>query len=370
MKELIFYNTNVVTHASNANLPGVSEFKKFFGIYPQSSVFIDRSETITIPVKVRSLYPIPKLRALTNTYEDICNERALELLSRARTMDVPIYVAWSGGIDSTLILVTLLTHASDADKKRITVLLSEESIAEYPAFYQEHIRGSLACESMSLFPYLLGTRALIIGGENNDQVFGSDVISKLINHQGPAIIHERYRREIFFSFFNSTLANEAATGFCLDVIERVAASAPVSLMTHFDYLWWLNFAVKWQFVATRMLPYVAPSNVANVREGYLGVLFDQFYNTEKFQLWSMNNMDLKIKDSWSTYKWPAKDVIYKFTRDEDYRQNKQKRGSLGAMLQQQRSYNFIDSSFNFYRTLDSSEYFEPNNDFLPARHQA
>ncbi len=138
----------------------------------------------------------------------------------------------------------------------------------------------------------------------------------------------------------------------------------MTLKTNFDHLWWLSFAVKWQFVATRMLAYTAKRNVTGIASGYLDNRFDQFFNTVDFQLWSMNNMDLKIKDVWSTYKWPAKDFIFEFTHDDDYRKNKQKRGSLATVLQSQHSYNFIDDTFRCYDTLDASAWYEPKNDFV------
>lgn len=342
----------------------MKEFAKFFNIYPKSSVFIDRSNTVQTPVRVKSLFPIPTLRPLRATYEDICNARAVELLARAEQYDVSLNVAWSGGIDSTLILISLLKNATPAQKKRIVVLLTLDSIAENPRFYAEHIRGKLPCNSMTVFTYLLGTDQMLIGGENNDQVFGSDVIAKLINRFGPDIIHQPYRRDTFFTFFNEMLNDAKVTNFCVDLIERIASRANVALHTHYDYLWWLNFTVKWQFVVFRMLPYTAPRNAHNITEDYLENRFNQFYNTPDFQLWSMNNMDKKIKDTWSTYKWPAKDIIYDYTKDEEYWKFKQKRGSLGAVLQNQRSYNFIGSDFKLHHELDVNEYYEPNNDFV------
>lgn len=365
MSEFIYYNTGVVTHADNDDLPGIKKFRKFFSIYPQSSVFIDRTGTVKIPVKTASIYPIPVLRPFKKSYAELCIERAHELLARADTLNLPIYVSWSGGIDSTTLLVALLQVATDAQRARITVLLTEDSIAEYPAFFADHIRGKLTCDSASLFPYLLGTNNLLIVGENNDQVFGSDVIGRLLVSQGPASIHKPYSRDVFHKFFAPLLGNDAeSTTFCLDLFERLAAAAPVQLNTNFEYLWWLNFNVKWQFVATRMIPYVTKRNTAGARADFLGTRFDQFFNTEDFQLWSMTNPDKKIKDAWNTYKWPAKDFIYEYTKDADYRDNKQKRGSLGAVLQQQPSFNFVDRNFTYFRTLDAAEWYNPKNDFV------
>ena len=70
----------------------------------------------------------------------------------------------------------------------------------------------------------------------------------------------------------------------------------------------------------RMLAYTSERTVANITADYITTNYFHFYGTEDFQLWSMNNMDKKIKDTWNTYKWVCKDIIYDYTRDADYRQ--------------------------------------------------
>ena len=70
-----------------------------------------------------------------------------------------------------------------------------------------------------------------------------------------------------------------------------------------------------------------------------------FFQTDDFQRWSIANPDLKIRDSLESYKWPAKEFIYKFTKDADYRDHKIKVGSLrvriGSMLGIDNRYNII-----------------------------
>jgi hypothetical protein len=357
------YNTNVVTDPAHDHLPGIARFREFFKIYPRNSVFFDRSGAIRTPVRMRSLFPIPQLRPLHATFEELCNARAVEMLRRAEELDVQLYVFWSGGIDSTLVLVSLFKNATTAEKKRIVVLLTEESIAENPSFYANHLRGKIQCDSATLFPYLLGTEHMVTGGEHNDQLFGTDMCAVLMTRYGPDIIHRTFNRDIMLDFYtNATGSNESAR-FCLSIVERIAAQAPVTLQTHYEYLWWINFAVKWQNVFMRKLMYTSPRNAERLREDYVFKRYDQFFNTEDFQLWSMNNMDKKIKDTWHTYKWVCKDIIFEYTGDREYWLNKDKRGSLSFLVQRQRSYNFLDDAYVLHHSLDPQEWYEPNNDF-------
>lgn len=361
---LLYYNPNIAAHKNNHHFPGVARFSQFFKLYNPRVIFIDRTNTISIPFHVKSLFPIPEFRLMSKTFEEICNERACELLSRADKLGVTLYVFYSGGIDSTLLLISLLKNATIAQKANIIVLLSEESITENPNFYRDHIHGKLRVGSINTFPYLLGRKCMFVGGEHNDQLFGSDMMGELILEFGPSIIHQPYNRDNFFKFFNKRLNDNKGANFYLDMFERLKDVAPIDIVTSHDYLWWINFSLKWQTVFMRILCRVAPRNVSNIDLTYISTNYNHFYGTEDFQLWSMNNPDKKIKGTWNTYKWVCKDIIYEYTKDADYRDNKIKRGSLYSVLVQQNSYNFIDESMKFWDEMNPQDYYNSNNDFV------
>jgi hypothetical protein len=91
-----------------------------------------------------------------------------------------------------------------------------------------------------------------------------------------------------------------------------------------------------------------------------------FYGTPEFQMWSMTNPDKKLFSTWSTYKWEAKRVICEFNKDEDYRDNKVKMGSLYKLFIQKKSAEAIDSNLNFIHEdeLNPIDFYNPNNSFV------
>ncbi|MBP6889317.1 MAG: hypothetical protein KBC83_02320 [Candidatus Moranbacteria bacterium] len=359
----LYYNPNILI-GQCTHLPGIDRFSQFFKIYNPSVVPIDRTNTITLPFYTKSLFPIPALKPIKKTFEEICNERARELLVRADTLGVSLNVFYSGGIDSTLLLISLLKNATLKQKENLIVLLSEESIRENLNFYRDHIRGKLRVDSVNAFPYFLGTDRMFVGGEHNDQLFGSDMMGKLILRFGPSVIQQPYSQDMFKTFFTEILKEKKGAFFYIELFERLKSSSPIEIRTNQDYLWWINFSLKWQAVFMRMICRVTPRNVNRIDLSYMMTYCNQFYNTEDFQLWSMNNPDKKIKDQWNTYKWVCKDIIFDYTKDADYRDNKIKRGSLYSVFLQQDTYNFIDESMKFYRDLDVSEYCNVDNDFI------
>ena len=366
-KKLIYYSPHAVAAAHSASnpLPGIDKFIKFFKFYNDAnSAIFDRSSTFRTPVRMKNLFPIPIMRPFKKSLEEVCNDRARQLLEASEAMSVSLNVMWSGGIDSTLVLVSLLKNATVSQKKRIVVLLTEDSIAENPKFYATHLRGCVKIESSDTLPYILGSSNLLVGGEGNDQIFGSGAPhKKLVEDYPPGTIRKPYSRDLFFELYSRMVQDTQLVNFFLDIHDRLRAAAPIELSTNGDVAWWEKFCTKWQAVYTRKLTCVAPRNVSLMTHEWITNYYRQFYMTEEFQLWSMNNLDKRIKDSWKSYKWLCKDIIYDFTKDAEYRDNKTKWGSLGNVFRQRQTYSFIDESLQFYTSLDPEEYFEPENNF-------
>lgn len=361
---LIHYAPRIVVAQENHDLPGIERFSKYFKIYGHGVVPNDRTGTITFPVNTKTLFPMPAFRSISKTFEEICNERARELLEKAEQIGGTLYVFWSGGIDSTLAVVSFLKQATPEQKANMMILLSEESIVENPLFYANHIRGKLHTDSSGAFPLLLGGRHLIVNGEHNDQLFGSDIVAKFIAMFGSSAMHKPYSREMIGAFYDSFLDDKHTTSFYMDMFERLKAASPVSIDTNYLFFWWINFSLKWQTVSLRTLTFASRHTVKAITPEYAMTHYAPFFRTDDFQLWSMNHLDKKIKDEWRSYKWVCKDIIFDYTKDAEYRDNKIKRGSLHFLVVQQKVWPFIDEQFNFAETKNRSEYYEPKNDFV------
>ena len=348
---------------SNRHLAGMEKFAEFPKLYTAPMAFIDRTGTVKTPLRTKSLFPMPQMRTFTKTYEEVCNERAVYLHTHAKKLGVPLYIMWSGGIDSTLALVSLLKNATAEQKKNMTVLLNEHSIAENPRFYHEHIQGKLRRDSSTFYFNLFGAEAVITSGELNDQVFGAESGRAFMQRFGANVIHQPYDRGIYLTLFTERMGPTMAP-FYVDLYERFKDSAPIDIVTNNDVNWWFGFAIGWQSDVLRPLSFIAERNTKKITWDYLTKCYLPFCNTEDFQLWSMNNLDKRIKDTWNTYKWPAKDVIYGYTEDTGYRDTKTKKASLQTVHKNQKKFHLIDSALNFSYDDDLSPYHEPDNDFL------
>ena len=315
---------------------------------------IDRSGTLETPGLKLVGPPIPDATGFNKTLEDCMLEEAQRLWDTNRQLKV----YWSGGIDSTGVLVALIRTAKGDDLDRLTVcytdtktnnntvegyfLLSrnhsawglpyaDTSIDEYELFFNKFIDGKLNVECIS--PLI----ALEFYSKENNYVMSNNTLQHISNtaRDGHLAVTGELGDQLFgsaaFGHVND-LINETSKEFLkskqyqeyIDDIKKFNDACPISTEKLTDMLWWWNFAIKW--CETRYRAALAVEDGSDLKNML------HFYDTEDFQKWSISNPDKKIKKTKQSYKWLLKDFIYDYTKDADYRDNKVKIGSLGVMI--------------------------------------
>ena len=83
-----------------------------------------------------------------------------------------------------------------------------------------------------------------------------------------------------------------------------------------------------------------------------------------FQKWSMLNSHLKVKEDWKSYKYICKEIIYNYTKDEYWFNNKIKVGSLFKIFLNKNTTQGLDTNYNFLFKLSASDYYNSNNSFI------
>ena len=285
-----------------------------------SSPLIDRTETLDSGIEFEVLDRIENLSKTDKNFAEICAERAAFIAQKAFLEDRKIQLLWSGGIDSTLALVSIFKELAErGDLARLEILLSKESVAEYPAFFRDVIEKKLKYILFDppIFDFL-DTGKIIVTGEHGDQLFGSDKAQHFV------ITRQAFRpfEEILPLVIARKLGSDKFTRQIIEYLAPQVEKSPVEIKTLFDYLWWMNFSLKWQHVSLRMLYSTGKPNLS-LDENFL-----HFFSAKDFQRWSVSNHGSKIKQSWKSYKYVAKECIFDFHRDGNYLLNKEKEQSL------------------------------------------
>lgn len=320
-------NLNNIYYLSKKELFNSKKIKKKANpIYLKSCLFfgatlIDRTSTLDSGIDFSILDQIPQILNTQKTFTQVCNERACEIINSTKGK---IKVLWSGGIDSTVALISLIKELRHLDKiNRLTILLSKESIIEYPDFFNDIIDNKLSYEMIktTIFDHIQPSET-IITGEHGDQLFGSDKLKY------PIITGDAFSpyEDILEFIISRKLGTDKFTNQIIDFIDPVIKEAPFEIISLYDYMWWLNFSLKWQTVSMRLI-----YGLERTHNDLENNVF-HFFKSNSFQIWSLQNHSSKIKTAWNSYKYIAKEFIYEFHKDKFYLEKKEKEQSLKEVL--------------------------------------
>lgn len=285
-----------------------------------SAPLIDRTETLDAGIEFEVIDRLKDFAVSAKSFSEICGERAKFICEKSFAKNRKIQILWSGGIDSTLALVSIIKELEQHDDcKRLEILLSKDSITEYPTFFRDVIEKKLnyILFEPPIYDYL-DAEKIIVTGEHGDQLFGSDKVQHFI------ITNQAFRpfEEILPIVIARKLGSAKSVDQIISYLMPQIEKSPVKIETLFDFLWWMNFSLKWQHVSLRMF----------YEEGNEKFLLDEnflhFFSAKDFQNWSISNHESKIKQTWKSYKYVAKECIFDFHKDENYLLNKEKEQSL------------------------------------------
>lgn len=302
------------------------EFCELFNLLGTDLCLIDRTGTITTPFSVHSLYPIPEQKIDVKSFEELCFDRAREILSEGKL----IYLLYSGGIDSTCVLLSFHNVLKQkGDFSQIVIATTSEAQYENQAAWKEVVLQNYklihVCEMLGQID--LNSHKYIMG-ENGDQVFGSN---QAVLH--PKMMHVPYSKETLHKFFLNKVSKKSLERFHYEFSE-LANKCPLPIKWFRDFLWWLYFTCEWQSVAIRTLlwtnAFKNKISVAKLNE------FAAFFNTISFQQLSLSGKINRWGSDFSpySYKQTGRDFILKHTNWNSYVSEKMKAGSLFHALKQ------------------------------------
>jgi hypothetical protein len=285
-----------------------------------SAPLIDRTETLDAGIEFEILDRLKDFSVSEKSFSRICAERAEAICKKSFEENRKIQILWSGGIDSTLALVSIFRELEKREKlEYLEILLSKESVAEYPTFFRDVIEKRLNYIFFEPPIYdFLDAEKIIVTGEHGDQIFGSDKAQHFIITNQAFRPFEEILPFVIARKLGSTKSVDALISYLTPQIEK----SPVKIKTLFDFLWWMNFSLKWQHVSLRMF-YSDEAERFSLDKNFL-----HFFSAKDFQNWSISNHKFKIKQTWKSYKYIAKECIFDFHKDENYLLNKEKEQSL------------------------------------------
>jgi len=265
--------------------------------------FRDRTGTLPHYLKLVANEPLPEYNSSFNkSFKQICLERAEELVNTGKLLAV----TWSGGLDSTTLLLSLLEVVSDP--KQIKVLCNYNSIIESGSLFDTHIkpRGVNYDISTSMVQPSYSD-GLIICGYPSDQLFGR--------------IHLLQEDEFYINWKDWILPEQ------VPIIESILENYPgPEVITVPQYLAFIELNTKWDQTKYCKRRSLEPS---------IGDRIINFYDTVDFQKWSLGRYEDKFKGNDNkTHKLPLKLLLRDLIGSDGYAMNKKKQASHYSIVHQ------------------------------------
>jgi hypothetical protein len=249
-------------------------------------------------------------------------------------------------------------------KERVRVALSVESIHENINFYYDHVRPKCNIVSSEYMSSMLDGSSIIVGGEHNDQIFGSDVVGRIYRFGEFESIKAPLSREFIIKWFSRSMPEASANKWFDLITDQFRRDPLCEVKTNFDFFWWYNFCFKWQNVFFRMLLTIDQDKRHLLTDTFIKNYYHHFYSSEDFQKWSMLNNHLKLNKEWNSYKMECKNVIYDYNKDQRYRDFKIKTGSLYRLFLQKKTATGLTDQYDFLNNINPAEFYNPNNSFV------
>jgi hypothetical protein len=293
-------------------------------------------------------------------FEEVCNKTALTYKARINQGE-KFAIMYSGGIDSTVIMVALLKNLSSEELKSIAVCTSITGIIENYSFFNKYIRDKFTLlDSLKLkYDDIINLGYTPVTADDGDCIFGTifginlyyswEKFTKNMSAESKArignLIHRHSDPSVHYSEFKDLLIayfalptnpiwpqvppKEPFPDFgrlLYEKYNRNAQTTTVPVNSLHDFFWWLIFNVKMLNCGIRGALYFNDSIDANTAIHKI----ENWYLDPLYQRWSMsnNNNGQKILGGAATYKQAARKYIYSLDNNDWYKTFKLKLESM------------------------------------------
>lgn len=260
------------------------------------------------------------------SFSEITDRRCRDL--RASRFDRPWVVYYSGGIDSTGIVCSILKNLPKADLDNITIACNPSSIYENPKFFFTHIQPNFRLlSSAEIIDRETSDRYYYFNGEPADQLFAGSIAQSMALRNPEALSKNCVTDpDDLITYIGQKVDPDFGIWYYETVLENLQSS-DVPVETYHDFFWWTFFNHSWVSVKFRLMLIAAWDRTGSARP-YLEN-FVNWYDTEDYQRWAMvsNTIGKKYGADVGEYKKTARNYIYQFNKDPYYHRFKTKTSS-------------------------------------------
>jgi hypothetical protein len=298
-----------------------------------------------------SICPMPQITSNELNFGKVIEHIADEFCKQINQSNQTPYICWSGGIDSTSILVSLLKVANPEFLKRLVVICDQNSIKENAYFYYKFIDKKIQTQPLETFSITADNykQIVVLDGEAGNQCLGWRAINVLAYYQEFDLLDQSWKN---IKDFNTILPGY--TEFAKEIICNSIDQAPINIDSVYDFLWWTNFNFKFDDVLLRKANYYTKNLSPEQSKYFWNHTINRFYAHPLMQQWSMLSKDLRREKIRTMGKYFAKQYIYEFDCNELWYVNKKEESSDSPVFYKSKS--ILDSTAVFAIDQDWNKY--------------
>lgn len=348
---IIFSYDNVEDYVKNLNRDAKNElilFNAFKESISQPRFNLDSYFYKNISVNQRiGILPDFKRYLDTTALFDL---RANELFEISKNYE-NTYIFWSGGIDSTLILCSILKNWPSL--KNLVVVLNQNSIDENTTMYEKYVRNKLTVVNTDLFmdkSVKFSHDHLYVSGDLGDPLITFDGYGRF-RKQYPEILDKSWKTNIqkIIDYFNYNQQFNIGT-YAVNQVIKSFSKLETQPQTVHDFLWWINFNWGWnsEFYAF-LWSYHDVDYDLDTKKFIENNMF-YYFNSVECQNWAVGLIGTSQSNHNNISKYPFKQYIFDFNKDFDYFKHKEKEfsGIKNSQMLQNKKIMAVDTDFNLY----------------------
>ena len=277
---------------------------------------VDRTGTVDDLVfksAVPDEYLLRPSAAIPRDFKNIMLDRAKKYCDG----DEVINVMWSGGVDSTAMVISFLLQEK-IPREKIKLACNEVSIREHPNFYRKYIQPNFDVISIDrITTELVALRVphILVMGEPFDTITGMNFQINYMRMYQSDHFQKPCTTDLVIEYCVKKGMKESSAAYWEDAWRRSFVASPRPIETMFDLAWWIGF--NWRFIGG--------TEKFRLRFADLKDHFRLFGHGKEFEDWAiLRSLPRDFDKGVYMIKRDIKEFILEFDGDQEYFDRKNK----------------------------------------------
>jgi hypothetical protein len=292
--------------------------------------FVDYSQTVLLPKRaliyedIKNFWAQDTVPEYNKSFEETLDNIVTNIINKVTLSNKKLAVWYSGGTDSLALLSAILKNSNESFKKeKLLVRLTNDSITEYPWFYEKYINNKLNFKFSKLNDYF-DNEYYNVDGVFGDTVFGEHYIPELIQkgYLSDNVDWLSQPVERFEEVLNSVLKNHDMSNWLYSSMETMFKKYKAN--TVFDAFWLQGAAMNLNQL--HWMPFTLSYPVGKIDKETIKEKFLDHYETRVFSHPNMFLYAFNHRRSIDSNIYRARISSHKysldFSKDLDYYDNK------------------------------------------------